>query len=96
MAEEQVVGLLDHRFRLLTGGQRSVVERHQTLRAAIDWSYDLLSGAERGSAMSEISGSNLYPPSRYQHSVDGLLPNVTIRAFEPEPGKTDAFNRTSS
>jgi predicted ATPase/class 3 adenylate cyclase len=38
---------LDRRFRLLAGGQRGVVERHQTLRAAIDWSYALLSEAEQ-------------------------------------------------
>jgi predicted ATPase len=38
---------LDQRFRLLAGGQRGVVERHQTLRAAIDWSFELLSEAER-------------------------------------------------
>jgi predicted ATPase/class 3 adenylate cyclase len=38
---------LDQRFRLLTGGQRGAIERHQTLRAAIDWSYDLLSGTEQ-------------------------------------------------
>jgi predicted ATPase/class 3 adenylate cyclase len=38
---------LDQRFRLLAGGRRSGVERHQTLRAAIDWSYELLSVAER-------------------------------------------------
>ena len=37
---------LDQRFRLLTGG-RDAVERHQTLRAAIDWSYDMLPEAER-------------------------------------------------
>ena len=37
---------LDQRFRLLTGG-RGAVERHQTLRAAIDWSYDLLSARDR-------------------------------------------------
>jgi predicted ATPase/class 3 adenylate cyclase len=33
---------LDRRFRLLTGGDRVAIERHQTLRATIDWSYDLL------------------------------------------------------
>ena len=38
---------LDQRFRLLAGGQRGVVERHQTLRAAIDWSYELLEEAEQ-------------------------------------------------
>ncbi len=38
---------LDQRFRVLTGSERGAVERHQTLRAAIDWSYDLLGDAER-------------------------------------------------
>jgi len=38
---------LDDRFRLLAGGQRTAVERHQTLRAAIDWSYKLLSETEQ-------------------------------------------------
>jgi len=38
---------LDQRFHLLTGGERGAVERHQTLRAAIDWSYELLDDAER-------------------------------------------------
>jgi predicted ATPase/class 3 adenylate cyclase len=37
---------LDQRFRLLTGG-RGAVERHHTLRAAIDWSYDMLATGER-------------------------------------------------
>jgi predicted ATPase len=38
---------LDARFRLLAGGPRTAVERHQTLRRAIDWSYDLLSAPEQ-------------------------------------------------
>ena len=38
---------LDRRFEVLAGGRRGAVERHQTLRAAIDWSYDLLSDAQR-------------------------------------------------
>ena len=38
---------LDQRFRVLTGSERGAVERHQTLRAAIDWSYDLLTEPER-------------------------------------------------
>jgi predicted ATPase/class 3 adenylate cyclase len=37
-----IVRRLDQRFRLLTGGRRSALERHHTLRAAVDWSYDLL------------------------------------------------------
>ncbi|MBV8636690.1 MAG: helix-turn-helix domain-containing protein [Candidatus Eremiobacteraeota bacterium] len=38
---------LDERFRVLTGGNRSALPRHRTMRALIDWSYDLLSGDER-------------------------------------------------
>jgi predicted ATPase len=44
---EQIAGRLDDRFRLLTGGRRTALPRHQTLGAAIDWSYNLLSQAER-------------------------------------------------
>ena len=43
----QIVARLDDRFRLLTGGGRTASPRHQTLRAAIDWSHDLLTDAER-------------------------------------------------
>ncbi len=38
---------LDRRFELLAGGRRGAVGRHATLRAAIDWSYDLLDTAEQ-------------------------------------------------
>jgi predicted ATPase len=38
---------LDHRFDTLAGGRRRAVQRHQTRRAAIDWSYQLCSEAER-------------------------------------------------
>jgi predicted ATPase len=47
MRVEQVAARLDDRFRLLTGGSRTALPRHQTLRALIDWSYDLLSEVER-------------------------------------------------
>jgi predicted ATPase/DNA-binding CsgD family transcriptional regulator len=38
---------LDDAFRVLTGGSRTALPRHQTLRATLDWSYELLSEAER-------------------------------------------------
>jgi predicted ATPase/class 3 adenylate cyclase/DNA-binding CsgD family transcriptional regulator len=47
LSVEQISKRLDDRFRLLTGGGRTALERHQTLRAAIDWSYNLLSPAEQ-------------------------------------------------
>ncbi len=43
----QIAARLDDRFRLLTGGSRTALNRHQTLRALIDWSYDLLVEPER-------------------------------------------------
>ncbi len=47
LSVEQIAARLDDRFRLLTGGSRTALPRHQTLQALIDWSYDLLSEVER-------------------------------------------------
>ena len=44
---EAIAARLDDRFKLLTGGPRTAVARQQTLRAALDWSYDLLSRGEQ-------------------------------------------------
>ena len=44
---EQLAHLLDDRFRVLTGGRRTALPRHQTLRATLDWSFTLLSEHER-------------------------------------------------
>ncbi len=43
----QVAGRLDDRFALFTGGRRTALPRHQTLRATLDWSYELLPEPER-------------------------------------------------
>ena len=47
MSVEQIAARLDNRFQLLTAENRTSPTRHQTLRAGIDWSYDLLPDAER-------------------------------------------------
>jgi predicted ATPase/DNA-binding winged helix-turn-helix (wHTH) protein len=44
---ESVLTRLDDRFGLLTGGRRTALPKHQTLRATLDWSYELLSDPER-------------------------------------------------
>ena len=44
---EQLAQRLDDRFRLLTGGSRTALPRQQTLRALIDWSYDLLEESQK-------------------------------------------------
>ncbi|MEU8239966.1 BTAD domain-containing putative transcriptional regulator [Actinoplanes missouriensis] len=47
MTLDQLAHRLDDRFRLLTGGSRTALPRHRTLRAVVDWSWELLTGAER-------------------------------------------------
>jgi predicted ATPase/class 3 adenylate cyclase len=47
LSPQRLAQMLDERFRVLTGGDRSALPRHQTMRALIDWSYDLLSDEER-------------------------------------------------
>ncbi|MFE1349406.1 ATP-binding protein [Streptomyces sp. NPDC058757] len=47
LSVRQIAERLDDRFRLLTSGARTVLPRQQTLRAVVDWSWDLLEGPER-------------------------------------------------
>jgi Adenylate and Guanylate cyclase catalytic domain len=47
MSPAEIVAHLDERFRLLRGGRRNAIDRHQTLRATVDWSYSLLTGTEQ-------------------------------------------------
>ena len=47
MTPGEIAAHLDRRFRMLTGGRRTAVSRHQAMRNTIDWSYDLLDDDER-------------------------------------------------
>jgi tetratricopeptide (TPR) repeat protein len=47
LSTEQILSRLEHRLPLLTGGRRDAPERQRTLRATIDWSYDLLTDGEQ-------------------------------------------------
>jgi predicted ATPase/DNA-binding SARP family transcriptional activator len=47
MSPLDVARRLEHRLALLTSGRRTAPSRHRTLRAAVEWSYDLLTGGER-------------------------------------------------
>jgi tetratricopeptide (TPR) repeat protein len=44
---EQIAKRLDDRFRLLAGGRRTALPRHQTMHATLEWSHDLLAASER-------------------------------------------------
>ncbi|GLZ80909.1 SARP family transcriptional regulator [Actinorhabdospora filicis] len=47
MTPAELAARLDARFRVLTGGDRTALPRHRTLRAVVDWSWELLDDAER-------------------------------------------------
>jgi predicted ATPase/DNA-binding CsgD family transcriptional regulator len=47
LSPEQILARLDERFALLTGGSRAAMPRQQTLRALVDWSYELCSAEEQ-------------------------------------------------
>lgn len=47
LSVHQLSARLKERFRILTGGSRTALPRHQTMRALIDWSYDLLTSTEK-------------------------------------------------
>jgi predicted ATPase/class 3 adenylate cyclase len=47
LSVDSIAGRLHDRFKLLSGGDRTALPRQQTLRALIDWSFDLLTDAER-------------------------------------------------
>ncbi|WP_052398313.1 BTAD domain-containing putative transcriptional regulator [Streptomyces sp. NRRL F-5123] len=58
LTPQQIAQRLDDRFRLLTSGSRTVLPRQQTLRAVVDWSWDLLTDGERAAlcALSVFAG----------------------------------------
>ncbi|WP_342668230.1 ATP-binding protein [Streptomyces violens] len=95
----QLVALLEDRFRVLTGGRRSALPRHQTLRTAIDWSHDLCTYAERllwarlsvfaGSfdlpAVERVCAGGALPADCVVETLIGLVDkSVVVRIDEPD------------
>ena len=77
MNPAELAARLDERFRVLAGGRRGKIERHQTLRATIDWSYDLLDEAERAllarGPCSVVAGHSR-PPKRSVPAASSIRP----------------------
>ena len=71
LAPEQMLAHLEDRFALLNQGRRTALPRHQTLEAAIDWSYDLLAPAEQVvfRRLSVFAGS--FTPEAAEHICGG-------------------------
>jgi len=101
MTPEQLAARLDDRFAVLTGGSRTALPRHQTLRAVVDWSWDLLDEAERallrrlsvfsgGATLPAVEGvcaGDGLPAERVLDALAGLVDKslVGIRDDAPEP-----------
>ncbi|WP_328933161.1 MULTISPECIES: BTAD domain-containing putative transcriptional regulator [unclassified Streptomyces] len=98
LTPRQIADRLDDRFRLLTSGSRTVLPRQQTLRAVVDWSWDLLDEPER-TALRELSvfagGWNLAAAETVctgpaAHLLGSLVDKSLIVAT---PGETDGGMR---
>lgn len=95
----QLAERLADRFALLTSGSRTALPRHQTLRAVVDWSWDLLSDPERmlarrlaifpaGAALTvaeQVCADDLLPRSAILPALSGLVGKSILTAVE-EPG----------
>ena len=99
LAPADVVDRLDDRLRLLSAGRRRTVERHRTMRATIQWSYDLLSPVEQAlfrrlsvfagafdlAAVEIIAGDDQLPAP----VIDGALDDLVGRSMViVESGRT--------
>jgi predicted ATPase/class 3 adenylate cyclase len=93
MSPGEIAARLDERFRLLTGGRRTAVERHQTLRATVDWSYSLLGRREQaafnrlgvfagsfdaGAAEAIVSGDGVEPWDVLDALVDLVAKSMVV------------------
>jgi predicted ATPase len=77
---EQILQRLDDRLSLLAGGLRSAMPRHQTLRATVEWSYDLLSEKEQTlfRRLAVFSGKWTLDMAEAVCSGEGLLQNEIL------------------
>ncbi|MFC9327735.1 ATP-binding protein [Kitasatospora sp. NPDC057015] len=74
LSVEQITARLDDRFKLLTGGSRSALPRHQTLRTTIGWSHELCTVQERllWARLSVFAGSFELEAAEYVCAGDGI------------------------
>ena len=87
----QLAGRLDDRFALLTGGSRVALPRHQTLRAVVDWSWNLLSDQERALARGLAvlpAGATLAAAERVCAGERGLTDGAVLPALAGLVGKS--------
>ncbi|MDQ2808277.1 MAG: tetratricopeptide repeat protein, partial [Chloroflexota bacterium] len=102
---EGIAARLDDRFRLLTGGSRTALPRQQTLRALIDWSYDLLPSGERrllralsvfaggftAEAAAAVVEATDPPDPPFSDTLQQLV-NKSLVLLEPDPTGTARYS----
>ncbi|WP_194916079.1 BTAD domain-containing putative transcriptional regulator [Catenulispora rubra] len=99
----QIASRLGDRFRLLTGGSRTAMPRHQTLRAVVEWSWELLSEDERdlaerlavfpGGVTAEAAAAvtpGLDPDVAFDQ-LCALVDKSLLQAVPTEPGQDPRF-----
>jgi predicted ATPase/DNA-binding winged helix-turn-helix (wHTH) protein len=91
---EEVLSRLDNRFVLLMSGRRTALPKHRTLRATLDWSYELLSGPERQliqrlaifaaafslEAASAVTGSGETPTADISEDIANLVAKSLVNS----------------
>ena len=96
----QLAERLDDRFALLTGGSRTALPRHRTLRAVVDWSWDLLSASEQVlarrlavfpggatlAAAEHVCADELLPPAAVLPALSGLVDKSILGVAEGPDG----------
>jgi tetratricopeptide (TPR) repeat protein len=96
----QLAERLDDRFALLTGGSRTALPRHRTLRAVVDWSWDLLSPPEQvlarrlavfsaGAALDaaeQVCADDLLPSDAVLPALSGLVDKSILAVAETSDG----------
>ena len=75
---EKILSRLSDRFQLLTGGSRTALPRQQTLRATMDWSYELLAAKERAF----LNRATVFAGGFTLEAAEGVIPDGDIRDAE--------------
>ncbi|WP_051893537.1 BTAD domain-containing putative transcriptional regulator [Streptomyces erythrochromogenes] len=78
MSAEQLAARLDDRFRLLTSGARSAPRQHRTLRAVVDWSWELLTGPERA-LLRRLAA---FPGGATVEAAEGVCAGGPVEAYD--------------
>ncbi|MFB7908509.1 AAA family ATPase [Kitasatospora sp. NPDC056076] len=98
LSVEQITARLDDRFRLLTGGSRTALPRHQTLRTTIGWSHELCTVQERllWARLSVFAGSFDLEATEYVCAGEGIEPEDVLDLLDELVAKSVVLREDSA